>query len=144
MSIVPPTGGEPPDSIPIGGIMPGVSMITIDDGVEYGVQIPPYTPSNYKIYEVTASISLEEGSTFVIMDATSAAAVVTLPRSGAAVGKLVVVVKKDSSANAVTFAVQTGDTLYMQSGFTGLTTQYSAATFIGINSETTYAWYKVA
>lgn len=144
MPIIPPAGGEPPDAISITGIKPGVSTITIDEGVEYGVQIPPYTPSNYKIYEVTASINLEEGSTFVIMDASLAATVVTLPRSGAAVGKLVVVVKKDPSANAVTFAVQTGDTLYMPAGFTGLTTQYSAATFIGINSETTYAWYKVA
>lgn len=144
MSIPLPVNGESPDAVGITGIKPGASTITIDDGVEYGTQIPPYTPANYKIYEVTASISLEEGSTFVIMDATSAAAVVTLPRSGAAVGKLVVVVKKDSTANAVTFAVQTGDTLYMPAGFTGLTTQYSAATFIGINSETTYAWYKVA
>lgn len=144
MPIPAPVSGEAPDAIGIGGIKPGASMVTIDEGVEFGTPIPVYTPSNYKIYEVTASISLEEGSTFVIADATSAAVLVTLPRSGAAVGKLVVVVKKDSTANAITFAVQTGDTLFVPSGFTGLTAQNSAATFIGINSETTYAWYKVA
>jgi hypothetical protein len=77
-------------------------------------------------------------------DAALAAVTVTLPPAGSGVGKLIAVMKTDSTGNTVTINAVSGETVYKLSSFSNLSSQYQAAMFIGIKFSSFNGWVKVA
>jgi hypothetical protein len=112
--------------------------------VTFGTQPENYSFTLSRQLNVTVTRSLIDYNSIVVCNASSGAIVLTFPSGKAAVGKMLVVVKTDSTGNSVTMSAISGETMFTPAGFSGLTTQYSTATFIGVVVGTTGGWIKVA
>lgn len=127
-------------SVLVGGSSGDTASTTLTVGV---------APENYSFtlsrqLNVTASKTLVDYNSLVAVDATGGAVVLTLPSGRAAGGKLLVVVKTDTSANAVTFTPISGESVFAPAGFSSLATRYATVMFIGVTIGTTSGWLKVA
>ena len=67
----------------------------------------------------------------------------TFPSGKSSVGKMLIVAKTDATAYSVTITGISGETIFAPAGFSGLTTQYATATFVGVVVGTTGGWMKV-
>jgi hypothetical protein len=73
-------------------------------------------------------------------DATTAPITLTFPYSNSAIGRIIYIVKTDSSANAITLAVQSGDNLWKPATLTTLTAQYQVCAFLAVTNGTAIGW----
>lgn len=122
----------------------GVTNVSVETTEVFGTPLLPYGPVNMITKAITASEAFYDSPLLVMADATLAAITVTLPPAGSGVGKLIAVMKTDSSANTVTINAASGETVYKLSSFSNLSSQYQAAMFIGIKFSSFNGWVKVA
>lgn len=140
----------PDDSTPSGGSssntgsLNGVTVVDIEQTTVFGVPLLPYAPVNMIPKVVTASEAFVDSPLLLMADASAGAITITLPTGGSGVGKLVAVMKTDSSVNTVTINAVSGETVYKLSTFSNLSSQYQAALFIGVKFSTFNGWVKVA
>jgi len=144
--IIPDSGSATSSSSSSAGTLSlnGATSLSIEQIAISGTPLTPYPPANMITKIITASDTLLDSPALVMVDASGGAVTVTLPTGGSGVGKLIAIMKTDSSANAVTISPSTGETIYKLSSFTTLSSQYQAAQFIGINVSTCSGWAKVA
>jgi len=126
------------------GSLNGETSLSIEQIAISGTPLLPYGPVNMITKVITASESFYDSPLLVMADASAGAVTVTLPTGGSGVGKLCIVMKTDSSANAVTINAYSGETIYKLSSFTNLSSQYQAAVFVGIKVSSFNGWAKVA
>jgi hypothetical protein len=127
-------------SVLIGGSSGDTASTTLTVGV---------APENYSFtlsrqLNVTATRTLVDYNSLVAVDATAGAVVLTLPSGRAAGGKLLVVVKTDTTGNTVTFTPISGESVFAPTGFSSLSTRYATVMFIGVTIGATSGWLKVA
>lgn len=139
-SIIPVT---PPDSSTAGGTN-GMSKVFIDNTpLTPGGSVEVYNYTLSRQINITATRTIGDYNSILVCDASSAAIALTFPSGKAAVGKMLIVAKTDSTGNAVTISAISGETIFAPAGFSGVTTQYATATFIGVVVGTTGGWMKV-
>lgn len=126
------------------GSLNGVTVTDIEETSIFGTPLLPYTASNMITKVITASATVVDAPLLLMADASAGAVVVTLPDSGNGIGKLIAIMKTDSSANTVTINAAATQTVYKLAAFTNLSTQYQAAMFIGIKNVLFNGWVKVA
>jgi hypothetical protein len=145
MDIIYPDDSSPSSSSSSStGSLNGVTVVDIEQTTIFGTPLLPYAPVNMITKVITASQTFVDSPLLIMADASAAAVVITLPTGGSGVGKLVAVMKTDSSANTVTINAASGETVYKLAAFTNLSSQYQAAMFIGIKFSTFNGWVKVA
>jgi hypothetical protein len=137
-----PAPVTPPDSE--GFVSTGRSKVFIDNvPVTPGDSVEVYNYTLSRQLNITATRSISDYNSILVCDATTAAIILTFPSGKAAVGKMLIVAKTDTTGNSVTMSAISGETIFTPSGFSGLTTQYATATFIGVVVGTTGGWMKV-
>lgn len=133
----------PPDSSSSGGSV-GSSKVFIDNTpITPGGSVEIYNYTLSRQINITATRTIGDYNSVLVCDASSAAIALTFPSGKAAVGKMLIVVKTDSTGNAVTMSAISGETIFAPAGFSGITTQYSTVTFVGVVIGTTGGWIKV-
>jgi len=126
------------------GSLNGVTSTDIEQTTVFGTPLLPYAPVNMITKIITASSTVVDSPSLLMVDASAGAVTITLPTGGSGVGKLVAVMKTDSSAFTVTINAASGETVYKLSSFSNLSSQYQAAMFIGIKFSSFNGWVKVA
>lgn len=122
----------------------GVSKVFIDNTpITPGGSVEIYNYTLSRQINITASKTIGDYNSFLVCDAGGGAITLTFPSGKAAVGKMLIVAKTDSTGNAVTISAISGETIYAPAGFSGVTTQYATATFVGVVVGTTGGWMKV-
>ena len=103
------------------------------DGKIFVASVPPIANET----AVTTTYSVGTSDEIILANATSAAFTVTLPAANAQAGRKVLIIKTDSSANAVTVSRAGSDTIE------GSTTKSLASQYnkIGLISDGTSTWY---
>lgn len=133
----------PPDSSSTGASS-GMSKVFIDNTpITPGGSVEIYNYTLSRQINITATRTIGDYNSILVCDASSAAIALTFPSGKAAVGKMLIVAKTDSTGNAVTISAISGETIFAPAGFSGVTTQYATATFIGVVVGTTGGWMKV-
>ena len=122
----------------------GVTNVSVETTEIFGTPLLPYGPVNMITKVITASAAFYDSPLLVMADAAIAAITVTLPPAGSGVGKLIAVMKTDSTGNTVTINAVSGEAVYKLSSFSNLSSQYQAAMFIGIKFSNFNGWVKVA
>lgn len=116
-----------------GGISgPGKTNAVLPESEFLGLKPVPYNAAYNQVQFANSATTLGYAPQILVCDATTAGFVVTLPTTGSGYGKTVVVIKMDSSVNTITFAAQTGNSLWNYSTWTGLTKQYETVTWLSI------------
>jgi hypothetical protein len=137
-----PAPVTPPDSE--GFVSTGRSKVFIDNTpITPGGSVEIYNYTLSRQINITATKTIGDYNSILVCDATTGAIVLTFPSGKAAVGKMLIVAKTDSTANSVTITGISGETIFTPAGFSGLTTQYATVTFIGVVVGTTGGWIKV-
>lgn len=137
-----PAPVTPPDSATSSST--GMSKVFIDNTpITPGGSVEVFNYTLSRQINITASKTIGDFNSLLVCDATSGAIVLTFPSGKAAVGKMLIVAKTDSTGNAVTISAISGETIYAPAGFSGVTTQYATATFVGVVVGTTGGWIKV-
>lgn len=126
------------------GSLNGVTVVDIEETSIFGTPLLPYTAANMITKVITASATFVDAPLLIMANASAGAIVVTLPDAGNGIGKLIAIMKTDSSANTVTINAAVSETVYKLAAFTNLSTQYQAAMFIGIKNSSFVGWVKVA
>jgi hypothetical protein len=126
------------------GSLNGETNVSIETTTTFGTPLLPYGPVNMITKVITASTAFYDSPLLIMADAALAAVTVTLPPAGSGVGKLIAVMKTDSTGNTVTINAVSGETVYKLSSFSNLSSQYQAAMFIGIKFSSFNGWVKVA
>ena len=126
------------------GSLNGVTVVDIEETSIFGTPLLPYTAANMITKVITASATFVDAPLLIMANASAGAIVVTLPDAGNGIGKLIAIMKTDSSANTVTINAAASETVYKLASFTNLSTQYQAAMFIGIKNSSFVGWVKVA
>lgn len=126
------------------GSLNGVTVVDIEETSIFGTPLLPYTAANMITKVITASATFVDAPLLIMANASAGAIVVTLPDAGNGIGKLIAIMKTDSSANTVTINAAASETVYKLAAFTNLSTQYQAAMFIGIKNSSFVGWVKVA
>jgi hypothetical protein len=133
----------PPDSSSTGGSI-GMSKVFINnEPLTPGGSVEIYNYTLSRQINITATRTIGDYNSLLVCNATTGAITLTFPSGKAAVGKMLIVAKTDSTANAVTISAISGETIFAPAGFSGVTTQYATATFIGVVVGTTGGWMKV-
>jgi hypothetical protein len=149
MPIISPT--TPPDapvanqgvSVPVDGLFPASSSITIEQDFNTYNTRPRAVPAEIEYLNVSAATSLEFAPIIVRVNAASAGVTITLPLSSSAYGRKVYVVKTDSTGNAVTIVVVSGDNLWRPAAITTITTQYVCQSYLSTSDGTNSGWQYV-
>jgi len=137
-----PAPVTPPDSAASSST--GMSKVFIDNTpITPGGSVEVYNYTLSRQINITASKTIGDYNSILVCDATSGAIALTFPSGKAAVGKMLIVAKTDSTGNTVTMSAISGETIFAPAGFSGVTTQYATATFIGVVVGTTGGWIKV-
>jgi len=122
----------------------GMSKVFINNTpVTPGGSVEIYNYTLSRQINVTATKTIGDYNSILVCNATTGAIVLTFPSGKAAVGKMLIVAKTDSSGNSVTISAISGETIFAPAGFSGLTTQYATVTFVGVVVGTTGGWMKV-
>jgi hypothetical protein len=123
--------------------IPAASTVTIEQNFDsYNVRFRA-VPAEVSFINVTASTTLEYTPIIVRVDATIAATTITFPLSSSAYGRLIWIVKTDSSVNAVSMAIQSGDNLWRPAAITTITTQYGCQSYLSTFDGTNGGWQYV-
>lgn len=131
------------DGVPVQQTIPASSVVTVEQDFDtYNVR-PRATPAEIEYTNITASTTLEYTPIIVRVNATSGAVTVTLPLASSAFGRKVWIVKTDAGANAVTIAVQTGDTLWRPATITTITVQHGCQSYLATSDGTNMGWQYV-
>jgi hypothetical protein len=130
-------------SVPVNGLFPASSSIIIEQDFDTYNTRPRAVPAETQYLNVSAATSLEFAPIIVRVNAASAGVTITLPLSSSAYGRQVWIVKTDSSANAVTIAVVSGDTLWRPAAITTITTQYGCQSYLSTSDGTNSGWQYV-
>lgn len=134
----------PPDSSAGSTGSTGMSKVFIDNTpVTPGGSVEIFNYTLSRQINITASRTIGDFNSILVCDASSGAIALTFPSGKAAVGKMLIVAKTDSTGNAVTISAISGETIYAPAGFSGVTAQYATATFVGVVVGTTGGWIKV-
>jgi hypothetical protein len=142
MGVPGPAPVTPPDSESF--VSTGRSKVFIDNvPITPGETVEVYNYTLSRQINITATKSIGDYNSILVCDATTGAIVLTFPSGKAAVGKMLIVAKTDSSGNSVTISAISGETIFAPAGFSGLTTQYATVTFVGVVVGTTGGWMKV-
>lgn len=141
-----PGGLTTPDqftSLTGGVVGPGKSKAVVTPNVQTrGAFAPPYTPANFTPISISASANADTGQLIVSANAASAAIIVTLPKAYYANGQFIHIIKTDSTANQVSAAVQTGDTLGRAAAKAWPVAQYETVTLVAqVDSSGQGIWY---
>jgi hypothetical protein len=141
-----PGGLTSPDSpTPVAGaaIGPGKSRAIQTQNVQVrGAFAPPYPPANFTPITITSTATIDTGQLIVSANASTAAIIVTLPRAYYANGQFIHIIKTDSTANQVSAAVQTGDTLGRATAKAWPIAQYETVTLVAqVDSSGNGIWY---
>ncbi len=132
---------DPRRGVPSNRLGPGQSTVVLKQNNYVGLPTVPYKASTTQIELVDADRTLEYSPNTLICDTTTASITLTLPMAASAIGTQIRVVKFDSSANTVSFAVQGTDTLWINTGFASLSKQYESIAFMSIfTSSGVYGW----
>lgn len=130
----------PPDTITTSTNLPGSSTLVIEGDFSQYNERPKAVPAETAVYQVAASTTAGDAPAMFRCDATAGAITLTFPYSNSALGRIIYVVKTDSSANAITLAVQSGDNLWKPSTLTTLTSQYQVCAFLSVTNGTVTGW----
>ena len=130
----------PPDTITTTTNLPGGSTLVIEGDFSQYNERPKAVPAETAVYQVTASTTGGDAPAMFRCDATAGAITLTFPYSNSAIGRIIYIVKSDSSANAITLAVQSGDNLWKPSTLTTLTSQYQVCAFLAVTNGTVTGW----
>lgn len=122
----------------------GSSKVFIDNvPVTPGGSVEVYNYTLSRQINITATKTLGDYNSLLVCNASAAAIILTLPSGKAAVGKMLIIAKTDVTANSVTMIAMSGETVYVPTGFVGLTTQYATVTFVGVIIGSSGGWMKV-
>ena len=130
----------PPDTITTSTNLPGNSTLVIEGDFSQYNERPKAVPAETAVYQVTASTTAQDAPAMYRCDANLAAITLTFPYSNSALGRIIHIVKVDSSANAITLAVQSGDNLWKPATLTTLTAQYQVCSFLSVTNGTATGW----
>jgi hypothetical protein len=120
---------------------PGGSMLMPPQPVYVGNPTVPYSANQMQQTIYTAAGSITYADQLAICDTTTAGFALTLPPPASCYGRRVIAVKMDSSANTVTFAVESPFSLWYFSTWTGLTKQYETVTWLAcMDASNNYGW----
>jgi len=137
-------GGAPQSPAPKPGTIsgPGKSSVIETTVQKSGAFPPEYPPANFTPLSVSSSLTVDTGQLIVSANASSAAIVITLPRAYYANGQFVHIIKTDSTANQVSAAVQSGDTLGRATAKAWPVAQYETVTLVAQTDATGAGiWY---
>ena len=137
-------GGAPQSPPPPAGKErgPGASTIVQKTVQTAGAFRDPYTPANFTALAISASATVDTGQLALSVNANTAAVTVTLPRAYYANGQIIHIIKTDASANQVSAAAQTGDTLAKATAKAWPAAQYETVTLIAqVDSTGAGIWY---
>lgn len=118
----------------------GASELIVEYDYSSYNQANPYNYSDLNVINLTASTTIDSAPSVVRCDCTSAAITVTLPYAQSVLGKIVYIAKVDAGANAVTIAVNAGDTLWKPATLTTLTAQHQSCAFASVWDGTNNGW----
>jgi hypothetical protein len=126
-----------------GAVGPGKSKVVLTQNVQTrGAFAPAYPPANFTPISISASANADTGQLIVSANAASAAIVVTLPRAYYANGQFIHIIKTDSTANQVSAAIQSGDTLGKAAAKAWPVAQYETVTLVAqVDSSGNGIWY---
>ena len=130
----------PPNTITTTTNLPGGSTLVIEGDFSQYNERPKAVPAETAVYQVTASTTGGDAPAMFRCDATAGAITLTFPYSNSAIGRIIYIVKSDSSANAITLAVQSGDNLWKPSTLTTLTSQYQVCALLAATNGTVTGW----
>lgn len=139
----PPTAPSSADGVPTQETFPASSVVTVEQNFGTYNLRPRATPAEIECTNITASTTLEFTPIIVRVNATSGAVTVTLPLASSAFGRKVWIVKTDAGVNAVTIAVQTGDTLWRPATITTITVQHGCQSYLATSDGTNMGWQYV-
>jgi hypothetical protein len=103
-------------------------------------QANPYNYPDLNVINIIASTAIDSAPSVVRCDCTSGAITVTLPYAQSVLGKIIYIAKVDSGANAVTLAVNSGDTLWKPAALGTLTAQHQVCAFASVWDGTNNGW----
>ena len=129
-----------PDEITVSTNLPGNSTLTIEGDFSQYNERPKAVPAETSVYQITASTTAYDAPAMYRCDATAGAITLTFPYSNSAIGRIIYIVKSDSSANDITLAVQSGDNLWKPAALTTLTLQYQVCAFLAVTNGTAIGW----
>lgn len=130
-------------SVPVFGTLPAQSSVIIEQNFDSYNTRPRAVPAENAFLNVSAATSLEFAPIIVRVNAASAGVTITLPLSSSAYGRQVWVVKTDSTGNAVTIVVVSGDTLWRPAAITTITTQHGCQSYLSTSDGTNSGWQYV-
>lgn len=133
-----PVGDDPVD--PVRFNSSGASELIVEYDYSNYNQANPYNYSDLNVINLTASTVIDSAPSVVRCNCTSAAITVTLPYAQSVLGKIVYIAKVDAGANAVTIAVNAGDTLWKPATLTTLTAQHQSCAFASVWDGTNNGW----
>jgi hypothetical protein len=125
-----------------GSIGPGKSKQITQNVQTAGNFSQPYTPANFTPMTVTTSIQADTGQLVIQADANAGAIVITLPSAYYAKGQFIHIIKIDSTANQVSLAALSGDTVVKATAKAWPVAQYETITVVAQTSTTgTGIWF---
>lgn len=124
-----------PDSAQTGGsVGPGKSKVVSQNVQTAGNFSQAYTPANFTPMTITATGKADTGQLIIQADAASAALVITLPSAYYAKGQFIHIIKIDSTANQVSLAALSGDTVVKAAAKAWPVAQYETITAVAQTS----------
>lgn len=131
----------PRRDVPSTRLGPGKTKVIIEVDNYAGLPVVPYAPSACQIEYATATRDVTFAPSITLCDATVASFTLTLPSSASYVGRSIKFIKMDATAFTVSFSVMSGDTLWVNGGFSSLTKQYECIEFLAVNDSTNaFGW----
>lgn len=118
----------------------GASEIIVEYDYSTYNKANPYNYSDLNVINIAASTIIDSAPSVVRCDCTSGAITVTLPYAQSVLGKIIYIAKVDSGANAVTIAVNSGDTLWKPTALGTLTAQHQSCAFASVWDGTNNGW----
>jgi len=120
---------------------PGVSGLIQTIRTYVGNPTVPYSANQMQQTIYTAASTITYADQLAICDASTGSFVLTLPQAASCYGRRIIAAKMDSSANTITFSVDSPSALWNFSAWTGLTKQYETVTWLAcLNASGSYGW----
>jgi hypothetical protein len=142
MSIMGPVTTPDSTSSTGGSIGPGKSKAITRNVQTAGNFSQPYTPANFTPMTMIASGGADTGQLVIQADANTGAIIITLPSAYYAKGQFIHIIKIDSTANQVSLAATSGDTVVKAASKAWPVAQYETITVVAQTSTTgTGIWF---
>lgn len=133
----------PRRDVPSTRLGPGKSAVVLQESNYAGLPTVPYAPSSCQLDYANATRDIVFAPSITLCDATTASFTLTLPSAASYVGRSIRFIKMDATAFTVSFAVMSGDTLWVNGGFASLSKQYESIEFLAV-SDASYAFGWIA